>query len=232
MYDRFVELYDYIFPYKPAQRAFVLRHSTGRDSLLDIGCSTGALADVLSKEFTETIAIDYSAEMVQKAQERESAVSYAQGDMRALSETIERTFDVITCFGNTLVHLNSEEEIKKFFKDVKSLLGSEGVFLFQIVNYNRILRERPSGLPTIDNEHITFVRNYHYDALPHVRFETQLLDKASGEKITGEVPLLAIESHTIERLLKESGFADVQLFGSFTDDSFAEDSFPLVVKAQ
>lgn len=231
MYDRFVELYDYIFPLKPVQREFVIRHSTRRSSLLDVGCSTGALAASLTTEFKNIIALDYSAEMVTKAQKRQVEVSYKQGDMRILTKDLTGTFDTITCFGNTVVHLSTEEEIGAFFVSVKKLLSDDGVFLFQIVNYDRILREKPLGLPTIDNEHITFVRKYSYNSLPHVRFATELSDKETGETITGEVPLLALESETVKRLLSEAGFQDVNFFGSFADDEFSEDSFPLVVKA-
>lgn len=232
MYDRFVELYDYIFPLKPAQPEFVLRHSQGRNRYLDVGCSTGALAASLSVEFSETVALDYSQEMVEKAKERETNVTYLQGDMRSLHDAVSGMFDVVTCFGNTLVHLSSEDEIAGFFKSVKELLSDKGVFLFQIVNYDRILREQPAGLPTIDNDHITFIRNYSYESLPHVRFATGLTDKENGATITGEVPLLAVESETVQKLLDKCGFQDVTLFGSFEDDAFGEDSFPLIVTAK
>jgi glycine/sarcosine N-methyltransferase len=235
VYDQFVELYDFIFPLKQIQREFVLRHCKTRDRLLDIGCSTGVLSASLASEFSETIAIDYSSEMVAKASEREEEVTYLQGDMRTLSSTFSSTmtgaFDAITCFGNTLVHLDSVNEVGEFFKSVQKQLTNEGVFLFQILNYESILRDRPKALPTIDNESITFTRLYHYDSLPHIRFETKLYDKNKNETVTGEVPLLAIEPDNIRTLLLESGFSTVSFFGTFDDNLFTKESFPLIVKA-
>ncbi len=231
MYDRFVELYDFIFPLKPAQRSFVLRHVRGYHRFLDIGCSTGALAASLDTEFSDLTAIDYSPEMVEKAAARRKNVTYVQGDMRTLSSTVSGHFDGITCFGNTLVHLSSPEEVAQFFGAVRELLSDDGVFLFQILNYDRILRDRPEALPTIENDEVKFTRLYHYDLLPHIRFETELLDKKGEAVVTGEVKLLSIEPEMIRTLLKESGFSAVSFFGTYGDDPFTEDSFPLIVKA-
>ncbi len=231
MYDQFVELYDYIFPLKQAQRDFIVRHCKNNNRFLDIGCSTGALAASLVSDFSEIIALDYSKEMIVKASEREENVTYLQGDMKTLSTTISVEFDIVTCFGNTLVHLNTDNEIVEFFKRIKNMLSSDGSFLFQILNYDRILQERPDALPTIENDKIRFTRLYHYDTLPHIRFDTELLDKVNNNVVTGEVPLLAIGSDSIQKLLIESGFTTVTLLGSFNDDPFTSGSYPLIVKA-
>ncbi len=231
MYNQFVALYDHIFPLKEAQRRFVLRQRAQNNRFLDIGCSTGALAASLATEFSTLFALDYSQEMVDTASERTCDVTYLQGDMKALPAALPGGFDTITCFGNTLVHLSSETEIASFFKSVKALLAPDGSFLFQIINYDRILQQRPEALPVIDNEKVRFTRLYHYDALPHIRFDTTLLDKQSGREITGEVPLLAIRSESIRALLLESGFTGVSFWGSFDEADFCGESYGLVVKA-
>ena len=232
MYQNIVSVYDHIFPYKPAQRKFVLAQSSARERVLDTGCSTGTLAIALAGCFDEVVALDYSQDMIDEAQSRESGASFIQGDMRTLSQSVTGTFDTIYSFGNTLVHLESLEEVEAFFQDVKSLLSSKGVFVFQIVNYERILRKRPKALPLIDNEYIRFERYYHYDTLPHIRFETVLTVKANGEKMTGEVPLLALTPVQVKELLGVAGFSESSFYGDFMGHEFTDDSFPLVVVAR
>lgn len=232
MYNQFVQYYDSIFPLKKVQTDFVKRHSIAKNRYLDIGCGTGALAASLVSEFSEVVAMDYSSEMVEAASNRTNQVSYSQGDMRSFKETVSGNFDLISCFGNTLVHLSSAEEIGNFFKDVKSKLTDEGVFLFQIVNFDRVLEKRPKQLAQIDNGKICFTRMYHYDTLPHVRFETELLIKESGNVIKGEVPLFGVQSEMVKKLLLENGFEDVCFYGSFNDTAFDSDSAPLIVRAK
>lgn len=232
MYNQFVQYYDSIFPLHKVQTDFVKRHSIAKNRYLDIGCGTGALAASLVSEFSEVVAMDYSSEMVEVASKRTNQVSYSQGDMRSFKETVSGNFDLISCFGNTLVHLSSAEEIGNFFKDVKSKLSDGGGFLFQIVNFDRVLEKRPKQLAQIDNGKICFTRMYHCDTLPHVRFETELLIKESGNVIKGEVPLFGVKSEMVKKLLLENGFEVVCFYGSFNDAVFEGDSAALIVRAK
>ena len=56
-----------------------------------------------------------------------------------------------TCFGNTLVHLQSIELMGKMLKGVFAVLKPGGHFLLQILNYDFILDEQVSELPLIDS---------------------------------------------------------------------------------
>ena len=139
------------------------------------------------------------------------------------------TFQTVICFGNTLVHLTHENQILDFFKQVKEVLSDNGKFLFQIINYDRILDEEIDFLPTIENENIRFIRNYRFDPLSGlIHFETKLTVKKAGAVIKNSVPLFPIRKNKLDVLLKEAGFTSVQYLGNFKREKWSEKSVPLV----
>lgn len=235
MYQKIAEYYDFIFPYKPEQKKFILSSGTRRRTYCDIGCGTGLLAANLTQQFSEISAFDTSPEMIIRANEREApGIDFFTGSMLKIEEYFwENHFDVISCFGNTIVHLDSEEMIADMFKQVKKVLRNEGVFLGQIINYDHILDKKLCGLPTIDNENICFTRTYHLNSCEsQFDFETELLIKHSGEKISNSTPLLPLRKERLLTLLKEAGFDDVSLYSNFNRDDYNKEKLPLVFEAR
>ena len=54
-------------------------------------------------------------------------------------DKLNKKFDLIFCIGNSMVHLNDNEEILRFLRNCKKSLKVGGYLLLQIVNYDRIL---------------------------------------------------------------------------------------------
>jgi len=123
--------------------------------------------------------------------------------------------------------------VEEFLRQAMVVLKPGGTILLQIINYKRILDQKLSGLPTIDNEEIKFERIYQYPDNPsHVQFKTRLTIKATGDNIENDVPLLALLPNRLMQILKDSGFSSLEEFGSFKKDPFNTDSQPLILKAQ
>jgi glycine/sarcosine N-methyltransferase len=112
--------YNHIFPLQKAQVEFV-RNSISEISrkLLDVGCATGSLAIELSKYEYEVYGIDLDPAMIETALLRNSSEKgraiFQQGNMLRLRDVYDKElFDGVICFGNTLVHLDSLEEVQSF----------------------------------------------------------------------------------------------------------------------
>ncbi len=235
MYQKIADNYDFIFPYKPAQKAFVLDVESEKGKLLDIGCSTGALAMHLADHFDSIIAIDLSSEMIEKATERKcDNVRFLTESMLNISTFSRKNeFDLVTCFGNTIVHLATEDEILDLFKQIRKVLRAEGTFLGQIINYDLILDENRDSLPTIENEKIRFVRDYHIaEDQSNLIFETELTIKESSEKIVSSENLIALRKETLEKLLLLAGFETVLFYSDFSRSTFDSLKLPLVFEAK
>lgn len=238
-YTSIANHYQHIFPFNPAQIEFlrnVLPYNGAR--VLDVGCAIGELSIALTKFGFPTWAIDLDESMIEIAQNGKPEDSffpvYEQIDMRLIDQRYpEAYFDTIICFGNTLVHLTTEDDIRKFIQAAYRVLTPEGKLTIQILNYQHILGHQIKSLPLIDNEHIRFERTYEFpEGSGLIDFNTCLTIKASGEVISNSVKLNPISKVKLQELLGEAGFQNLDFFGSFNREPLKEDCLPLIVTGQ
>lgn len=238
-YTSIAPYYQHIFPFNPAQIEFlkhVLPYNGAR--VLDVGCATGDLAFALTHFGFPTWAFDFDAEMVQIARKTKQEDSmfpvFEQLDMRQIDERFpESYFDTVICFGNTLVHLLSNDDIRKFIRSAFKVLLPEGKLTIQILNYQYILENQIKSLPTINNEHISFERNYEFESGSElIDFNTKLTVKSTGQEIKNSTKLYAIRQNKLQELLTEVGFSSIEFFGSFNRESLTANSLPLILTCQ
>ncbi|HKJ78924.1 MAG TPA: class I SAM-dependent methyltransferase [Prolixibacteraceae bacterium] len=236
-YTSISKYYAEIFPYKPMQLQFV-KNKVGElngKQILDIGCATGELAFQLANEGAEVTGIDLNQNLLEqaKSQKRHKNLQFQTGDMLELEKDFDKNqFDVVLCFGNTLVHLPNKTAVIKMLHGVESTLKPGGKLLLQILNYDYILNEKITELPLIETENVKFIRNYNFEEdLVHVKFQTGLHLKKSGEVIFNETTLLALKSGDLLDLLHQSGFKDIHLHANFKGDNFGGKHLPLVASA-
>ncbi len=245
-YQSIAPYYHHIFPLNPKQVSFVTEavessktiiESSKEPPLLEVGCGVGGLTQGLAKVFPSIETFDLDPEMVRLAQMRCSqfaSTHIQQGNMLDLSRLYpQQKFCGVVCFGNSLVHLDNETEIAQFCSEAYKVLLPGAPLLLQIINYDRILDQQVDSLPTIENEHIRFVRNYRYQAHLHkIEFATQLLVKTESKTLTQSQLLYPIRHDSLVSRLRHAGFTQVTTFGGFDRSPFLATSVPLVVEAR
>ena len=228
--------YQYIFPFNPEQIEFlrkVLPYNGAR--VLDVGCAIGELAFALTHFGFPTWAFDFDTEMIKAAQKAKSEDAmfpvFEQLDMLQIADRYpESYFDTVICFGNTLVHLLSEEDIQQFIDAAFKVLASEGKLTIQILNYDHIIEHQIKSLPLIDNEEIRFERSYEFKASSElINFNTLLTVKSSGQLIKHSSQLFAIRRNKLQECLLKAGFTQIEFFGNFRAEPLTESSLPLIV---
>lgn len=237
-YEEISKYYDYIFPTGKAQVNFLNKFigDIPKD-ILDIACGTGGYSLELAKQGNKVTAVDLDAKMVEelktKALESNLNVNALCGNMLELNDILNSQYDLAFCIGNSLVHLDGEKEISSFLKAVKAILREQGKLIVQIINYDRVLSQNVSSLPTIENAEVglKFKRIYRYNKdLNKVFFKTIL--EVEGKELENEIPLYPLLSYELIRLLHEAGYNDVELYGDFKESEFQKDeSYALVVVA-
>ena len=239
-YREIASHYDLIFPLNRKKVGFVFS-SMGSDasdvSLLEVGCGTGSLSLALADRLRRVVAIDLEEEMiaeaVRKASDLKRKPEFLSLDMLAIEERFTRqSYDVVACFGNTLVHLPGIEEIARFLNGARNVLKKNGVLLLQIVNYRHIRNSEIRSLPVIENDAVRFLRFYDFEEEDKsIRFRTVLEVKRSGRVIESSVNLCPLEIEDLEKFLARSGFRCVNVFEDFNRKPVSDTSLSLVVEA-
>jgi glycine/sarcosine N-methyltransferase len=198
---------------------------------LDIGCATGIITKALQQFIPNMIGIDLSETMIDVAKEiYHDNIEFKVMDMTSIaSEFKPEAFDIITCLGNTLVHVN-HERVKKLFNDIHCCLTQDGQFIIQVVNYDLILNEKRTSLPSIINENIEFHREYVYlHDESTIMFNAKLVDLKSGESFSDETVLYPITHLQIVKWLKETGFDIIKEFGAWNMSPYDSNSSPSLI---
>jgi glycine/sarcosine N-methyltransferase len=229
--------YAEIFPFQPAQLQFVKNRSgeLAGKQILDIGCATGELSFQLAEAGAKVTGIDLNEDLLGKAKSNKihQNLHFQTGNMLELAIDFKPTqFDLVLCFGNTLVHLQTLGLIQQMLKGVFTVLKPGGRFLLQILNYDYILADHISELPPIDTENIRFIRKYRFEEnSPLIHFQTELVLKKEIETTMNETTLFALKSAELITLLDTSEFKEIELFSSFKCEPFGGKHLPLVVKS-
>lgn len=171
-YTDFAYVYDTLMdntPYKEwcARITDILRHSgIENDLVLDLGCGTGTLTELLAKEGYDMIGIDYSQEMLARAMEKREdsglQILYLLQDMREFE--LYGTVKAIVSVCDSLNYLLEEEDVIETFRLVNNYLDPKGLFVFDfntVYKYKQVI-----GDATIaeNREDCSFIwENYYHE---------------------------------------------------------------------
>jgi len=230
LYSDFSKYYDRIFPVDMDTVSYLRKQFMLAENVLDLGTGSGGYAIELAKKGLHVAAIDFDPAMIEIAKEKAThqtvKVDFRVGDMLKLEKS--DAYDGIFCIGNTLVHLNTPTDLKIVLGNIYDALKSDGTFVLQIVNYDRIIDHHITSLPTIQAGDTVFVRNYELSG-GKILFNTELTTENGTFKNT--VPLLPIRHSELFRMMTQVGFREVRSFGGFDASYFDIDkSFMLVMK--
>jgi SAM-dependent methyltransferase len=178
IYTGFASFYDRIMGDRSEEvdriRTYVSRHMPGAQSLLELGCGTGALLAGLTSDLDVT-GIDQSPQMLAVAQATVPDAHLVRGDMTAFS--LPGQFDVVICMFDTLNHVPSFDGWLSLFSCVHEHLVEGGLFIFDVNTAGR-LRRLDGAPPFVDefdgNVVIMTVRSAH-DGLS--LWETKIFDR-------------------------------------------------------
>jgi len=237
-YHQIARYYQHIFKINVNQVDFIkLKIPESDCNVLDIGCGIGTLSFELTNYYKNVLGIDMDAEMIRAASKKNKdesrAIQFQQISMLKLDTFIDKnSVEGVICFGNTLVHLNSLDEIADFLQQSKSVLKSNGKLLMQIVNYDKIIKKNIRQLPLIENDEIIFERNYCYRKSENkIDFNTRLTVKSSQQIIENKIELLPLLKEELALLLNKADFNNCNYYGNFNMESFSIDSPALIIEA-
>lgn len=206
-YDLIADSYRELFPLEGAKVSFVNEYLSG-PRVLDVGCGSGDLGVALAAEGVAYLGIDLNRRMIEAAQalaaDRAPAPGFRVMDLLAIDALGQ--FDGILCLGNTLPHLKTPGLVEAFFAKVHRQLKPGGVFVVQLLNYDRILSDRSVAFDTLETATLVFRRAYTNLTDDEVTFRVELENKATRKTLTDETKLQPLRRGVILKLAEARGF--------------------------
>lgn len=225
-YDRLAELYDEMTEFD--------RHLTGdtgifreviarfpAEHILDAGCGTGLHSLIFAGLGIRVTGIDNSVAMIRRAREnaerRGLNAEFTKADFLDFRTRLKENFDAVYCLGNGFVHLQNDADRVTVLENFRTILNRNGLVCLQILNYDRILSEKPGLISDKKGPHHRFIRTYEYQ---HDRIIFRLEVKGLLEPFELTQPLFPVTSREIIPLAENAGFSRVNLTGSLFLDPF------------
>ncbi|MGY3778865.1 class I SAM-dependent DNA methyltransferase [Isobaculum melis] len=233
-YQVFAQVYDAIMDETLYDRwahyvAQTMPHS--QSSILELACGTGALAVHLKKQGLQVTGLDLSENMLTLAQDRALAAGVElpliEGDMLDLTEI--GTFDMVTCFSDSLCYMPDETAIKKVFEQVFQVLNQEGVFVFDVHSLYQMDQIFPGYMFNDNQEDIAFMWQSYAGEVPHsveheLTFFVYEPETASYQRYDELHKERTYELTVYQQLLKEAGFQSVTCTAEFGQEAMQETS--------
>jgi SAM-dependent methyltransferase len=219
-YSDFAGHYETVFPYREAVFACLDRWLPRAGRVLDVGCGTGRYCDALNRAGRQCLGIDLDPGMISEAERLHPDGDFQILGMEDIHLLPSGGFTGIVCVGNVLPHLPAGR-LAAFLMDVKNLLAPGGVWIFQTVNFDPLLKLDEFVFPELHfpEADLTFMRWYEDIRLDRLGFHTSLLGP-DGEIFAGEVVLYPRTS--VDYLLghRNAGFSKLGHFSDFGGRGF------------
>ena len=137
-----------------------------KNLVLDLGCGTGTLTELLHRKGYDMIGVDYSEDMLRVATEKReqtgSQILYLCQDMRELD--LYSTVGTVISVCDSLNYLLEDEDMVETFRLVNNFLYPGGIFIF---DFNTVYKyEQVIGDTTIaeNREECSFIwENYYHE---------------------------------------------------------------------
>ena len=107
----------------------------------------------------------------------------------------------------------------------------------QIINYDRVLSQGLTALPTLHDEAaaLEFNRSYDLDRTGRkviFRPELKVGREEKRRVIRNQIPLRIVTRKQLQRLARRAGFRGLEWFGGFDRRTLGPDSLPLILRTR
>ena len=235
-YTNFAEVYDLFMDNIPYEdwcsyvTGLLKEHGVKDGLVLDLGCGTGSLTELLADAGYDMIGVDNSEDMLQIAMDKRAEsgkdILYLLQDMREfeLYGTVKAVLSICDCINYILEY----KDLVEVFRLVNNYLDPGGVFIFDL---NTVYKyETVMGDTTIaeDREECSFIWDNYYDEDTKINeYDLSLFIREEEDlyrKYTETHYQRAYTIDEIKKALKEAGLEFIQAYDAFTREPVKDTS--------
>ncbi|MBO5649113.1 MAG: class I SAM-dependent methyltransferase [Clostridia bacterium] len=222
VYDSLMEDVDYVGWADFYEAQFAAHMDKKPGSVLDLGCGTGVLTNLLAARGYDMIGVDLSHEMLARAQSAASSaglsVLYLAQDMRALD--LYGDVDAVVCSLDGINYLTKRDDVARCFARVHTFLAPGGLFLFDVNTPWKFEHVFGDSSYVLENE-TTFLgwQNQYTRSTGLCRFYLTFFCETAGglwERFEEVQTERAYSDRTLKRLLSEAGFVVLDVVSDFS----------------
>jgi len=226
---------------------FYLTGSTGecftmtveeRNLVVDLGCGTGTLTELLYQKGYDCIGVDNSEEMLGIAMEKKvesgSEILYLHQDMRELD--LYSTVGTVISVCDSVNYILEEEELLQVFRLVNNYLYPGGIFIFDF-NTDYKYREVIGNTTIAENrEDCSFIWENYYDPEEEINeYDLTIFVQEEGDTFHRFTETHLQRGYTVEQmrtLVEQVGLKILEIMDSDTGEAVTETSERVYIVAK
>ncbi len=199
-------------------------------SVADIGCGSGIDSIALSLLGFDVAGYDISEGMLNEAKEnaKKFNINIPFNKVDFSTTEINIKYDYVISMGNTLANIPNNL-IKSFIKNINKVLLDDGKFIFQLVNFQKLIKNNERILNITSDDTDYYIRFYDYFD-EYINFNILKFNMMkSSEKELLTTKLYPYTFSYLSKLLKDEGFVNVDCFSGFDKNIFDVLSSPDII---
>jgi SAM-dependent methyltransferase len=214
IFESYAHYYDLLYQDKDyiAEVNFIVKmlefYAQNASKILDLGCGTGSHAILLAKQGYQIQGVDFSEEMIQRANHRLqqlpdeiiNGVQFTLGDIQNIR--LNQKYDVILSLFHVFSYQVDNDSLLAAFATVKEHLQPGGVFIFDVWYGPAVLSDRPTvRIKRLENEQIKITRIAEPTLYPNenlVEVNYQVFIENKHERVTHKLQ----ETHKMRYFFK------------------------------
>ncbi len=224
------ELYESLYPEVNDETPTMCRLAFERylkkspSSILDIACGTGRDIRSLHRECENCVGVDILPQMIDFAKTKAPAIKFNVGDMRSIR--LNRTFDVILCFGSALLYALSNEDLDHTFETFTSHSHTGSLLIIDLRNASALLGDgfKPRIEGKVESPKLTaqWVAEHSLDRRNQRLIRKRIWHLSDGSVSQDYCEYRLIFPLELKRLVVSAGF---KLLGMFDNMELKESDF-------
>lgn len=243
-YTGFAAVYDTFMDNIPYEewngylRELLRDHGIRQGILLDLGCGTGNLTELLAGAGYDMIGVDYSEEMLQLAMEKRAEsgrdILYLCQDMREfeLYGTVAAVVSVCDCMN----YMTEPEDLETVFRLVNNYLDPGGIFIFDLNTEYKYRELMGDSTIAEDREDCSFIWENQYDPDEKINvYDLSIFVREDGDRYRKYHETHFQRAYSLEEIRKAvsaAGMEFVCAYDAFTKNPPKADSERIYIIAR